>query len=119
MAPASPPAAPKATAPEQKYFATLAIRSSVLVVRTTVAGDFSPYTLRLVKNAVQAREDPFAMTETLTGFDPQLSEVQFSFKVECGPDFDCAPQPPNCPPEPPTPPPINYLAKDYGSVSAR
>src|SRR6185436_4134956 len=38
-----------------------------------------------------------------------------SFKVECGPDFDCAPQPPACPPNLPAPPPINYLAKDYGS----
>jgi hypothetical protein len=55
------------------------------------------------------------VTEALAGFDPQLAEVEFSFKVECGPEFDCAPQPPVCPPEPPTPPPINYLAKDYGS----
>ena len=51
----------------------------------------------------------------LTGFDPQLAAVDFCFKVECGPDFDCAPAPPDCPPPAMTPPPINYLAKDYGS----
>ena len=51
----------------------------------------------------------------MTGFDPQLAAVDFCFKVECGPDFDCAPQPPDCAPSAETPPPINYLAKDYGS----
>jgi predicted phage baseplate assembly protein len=93
----------------------LADRVNVLVVRTHEAGDFSTYRLRLVNDAAQAASDPFAVTEVLTGFDPQLAEVAFSFKVECGPDFDCAPQPPNCSPTPTTPPPINYLAKDYGS----
>src|SRR6185437_7895883 len=73
------------------------------------------YTLRLVNNAQQAREDSFAVTEVLTGFDPQLAAVDFSFKVECGPDFDCAPKASDCPPELPVPPAINYLAKDYGS----
>ena len=114
VAPASaPPAAPKTTAQEQKYFATLS--ANVLVVRTNKAGDFSTYQLRLVNNAVQAAEDPFAVTEVLTGFDPQLAEVSFSFKVECGPDFDCGPQTSTCSQTPLTPPPINYLAKDYGS----
>src|SRR5260370_10594760 len=93
----------------------LADRANVLVVRTHEACDFSTYRLRLVNDAVQAASDPCAVTEVLTGFDPQLAEVAFSFKVECGPDFDCAPKPPNCIPTPTTPPPINYLAKDYGS----
>ena len=62
---------------------------NILVVRTNVAGDFSPYTLRLVNDAAQAAQDPFDVTETLAGFDPQLAEVNFSFKVECRPDFDC------------------------------
>lgn len=114
VAPASPPP-PQASPLEQTYFATLPGIAGILVVRTDRAGDFSTYTLRLVNNASQAREDPFDVTEVLAGFDPQLAEVQFSFKVECGPDFDCHPQPPNCPPTPSTPPPINYLAKDYGS----
>ena len=89
--------------------------ANILVVGTSTAGDFSPYTLRLVNSPAQAKEDPFEVTEVLTGFDPQLAEVEFSFKVECPPFFDCQPLPPDCPPDLPTPPAINYLAKDYGS----
>ncbi len=114
IAPASAPP-PQANAKESGYFTSLPDKPKVLVVRTTVAGDFSPYTLRLVNGSSQATADPFQITETLAGFDPGLAEVQFSFKVECGPDFDCAPQPAGCPPQLPSPPPINYLAKDYGS----
>lgn len=114
IVPASVPPA-QASAQEASYFASLPDKAKVLVVRTSAAGDFSPYVLRLVNNAAQAGEDPFAVTETLAGFDPQLAEVEFSFKVECGPEFDCAPRPPECPPQPQNPPPINYLAKDYGS----
>jgi hypothetical protein len=88
---------------------------NVLVVQTNQPGDFSTYTLRLVNSAIQAATDPFDITEVLTGFDPQLAEVRFSFKVECGPNFDCAPQSSSCPPSLPAPPVINYLAKDYGS----
>ena len=73
--------------------------ANVLVVRTSIAGDFSPYTLRLVNSAAQAAEDPFEVTEVLAGFDPQLAEVEFSFKVECPPFFDCKPAPPDCPPD--------------------
>lgn len=116
VAPANnPPATPVTNAWEQGYFASLADVSNVIVVRASVAGDFSPYVLRLVNNAAQASEDSFAVTEVLNGFDPQLAEVEFSFKVECPNDFDCAPPPCDCPPEQMTPPPINYLAKDYGS----
>jgi hypothetical protein len=116
VAPATnPPAPPLANAQEAAYFSALPDAAKVLVVRVNEAGDFSPYTLRLVNDAAQAREDTFELTETLIGFDPELSEVEFSFKVECGPDFDCAPQSPDCPPDLPAPPPINYLAKDYGS----
>src|SRR4029077_18541002 len=48
------------------------------------------------------------------GFDPLLSSVEFSFKVECPNDFDCKPAR-ECPPEQHTEPDINYLAKDYES----
>ncbi len=116
VAPATDPPAPPVTSSwELGYFAGLPDKKNVLIVRTSAAGDFSPYVLRPVNDAGAAAEDPFQVTEALAGFDPQLAEVEFSFKVECGPDFDCAPQPPNCPPQPQTPPPINYLAKDYGS----
>jgi Baseplate J-like protein len=102
----------EATAAEVAYFAALA-NPNLLVVRVNQWGDFSPYTFRLVNNATDAAQDSFQVTEALSGFDPQLAEVTFSFKVQCGPDFDCAPVPPDCPPDLPTPPPINYLAKDY------
>jgi hypothetical protein len=114
IAPASPPP-PQATPGEDAYFAQLANPATILVVRTSVAGDFSPYTFRLVNDAAQASQDPFDLTEALAGFDPQLAEVTFSFKVECPPYFDCKPADADCPPDLPTPPPINYLAKDYGS----
>ena len=78
-------------------------RRIVLVVRQRRRATFSPYTLRLVNNATQALEDPFKVTEVLTGFDPQLAEVEFSFKVECGPNFDCEPAPQSCPPDSPRP----------------
>ncbi len=104
-----------ATAAEKAYYTGLADAAKVLIVRTKVAGDFSPYTLRLVTSAPQAAEDPLNLTEALAGFDPELSEVDFSFKVECPPYFDCAPPAPDCAPDLPAPPPINYLAKDYGA----
>jgi hypothetical protein len=89
--------------------------NNVLTVVASVAGDFSPYVLHLVRSVAQAVEDPFDVTDVAPGFDPQLAEVQFSFRAGTGPSFDCAPQPPDCPPAQPAPPPINYLAKDYGS----
>ena len=90
VAPASSPP-PQALATEAAYFTSLPDATSTLVVRTSAAGDFSPYCLRLVSEAEEASQDPFTITEALTGFDPMLASVEFSFKVECGPDFDCAP----------------------------
>ena len=78
--------------------------SRTLVVRTTVSGDFSRYTLHL--RASSSSDQPPA------GFDPKLSEIAFSFKVECPSDFDCSTTTP-CPPEAATSPDIDYLAKDY------
>lgn len=78
----------------------------VLVVRTEVAGDFSPYTLRLVDAADPKQRPP--------SFDPRLVAVEFSFKVECPSDFDCKVGE-ECPPPELTEPRIDYLAKDYGS----
>jgi hypothetical protein len=114
VGPASGPL-PQANSLELPYFAGLPNAANVLVVRTNKAGDFSPYTLRLVNNAPAAAQDVFEITGVLDGFDSQLACVEFSFKVECGPDFDCEPAAPDCQPSAPAPPPINYLAKDYGS----
>ncbi len=97
------------------YFTGLTDATDVIIVGASVAGDFSTYTLSLVNDASTAAQDTFELSAALNGFDPQLTQVCFSFKVECGPDFDCQPQTPPCAPDLPTPPPINYLAKDYGS----
>src|SRR5262249_40672659 len=101
-----------ATSAEINWFGALAHAERILVVRTSAAGDFAPYNLRLVDDAARAQADPFDVTQTLSGFDPQLAEVRFSFKVECGPDFDCKPRPGDCQPPALVPPPINYLARD-------
>ena len=81
----------------------------VLVVRTAARGDFSTYTLRLA--AAPGSDVPPA------GFDPLLASVDFSFKVECPSDFDCAPAD-VCAPERPDEPALDYLAKDYDSFRA-
>ena len=75
-----------------------------LVVRTATSGDFSRYTLRL-QRALDDREVP-------AGFDPVNSSIEFSFKVECPTDFDCADRTACLPQERDTPV-IDYLAKDY------
>ncbi|HEX6608793.1 MAG TPA: putative baseplate assembly protein, partial [Chloroflexia bacterium] len=67
----------------------------VLTVVTDRAGDFSTYTLRLVTSPTNPAPPP--------PMDVQLSEVPFTFKVDCPSDFDCAPAtacPPEAPPEP-------------------
>lgn len=112
---ASAPPLAQTNALEQAYFMSLPDAANVLLVRTSEPGDFSPYLLRLVDDVANAELSTFDVTDVCPGFDPQLSEVTFSFKVECGPDFDCAPKNAACPPDVPAPPAINYLAKDYGS----
>lgn len=69
------------------------------VVRVDKAGDFSTYTLRLVG---------------LDNIDPFYDHLEFSFKVNCPSDLDCAQAAP-CPPAELTEPEINYLVKDYAS----
>ena len=101
------------TGAEITFFQNLPEPKKVLVVRTNEYGDFSSYTLRLVEDASAAAADGFGAPEPLHTFDPQLSEIVFTFKVECGPEFDCKPTPADCPPRRQQPPPINYLAKDY------
>jgi len=78
--------------------------AEVLEVKVSRAGDFSTYTLQLVKDE-HGDLPP-------DGFDPVLSSVDFSFKVACKSDFDCKPVH-YCDKEPVTPPEINYLTKDY------
>ena len=78
-------------------------------VRVDRAGDFSPYTLRLVE---VERGDS---TDTpLRGFDPRFANAEFSFKVGCPSDLDCRDSAP-CPPVMRSEPDVNYLAKDYAT----
>lgn len=78
--------------------------SHTLVVRTDSSGDYSSYTFQIVANS--GSDSPPA------SYDPPLSRIGFSFKVECPSDFDCA-QDPVCPPTAGAKPDIDYLAKDY------
>ncbi|HTQ15208.1 MAG TPA: hypothetical protein VMH86_15155 [Rhizomicrobium sp.] len=73
-------------------------------------GDFSTYTLSLVKTD----ENGQPMDQPLGGFDPFYASADFSFKASCPTDLDCKPQD-VCPPPMRQTPEINYLAKDYGS----
>ncbi len=70
-----------------------------LVITLDKYGDFSTYTLRLVGVAK---------------IDPLYDRVDFTFKIDCPSDLDCAPV---CHCESPAlnEPEINYLAKDYAS----
>jgi hypothetical protein len=72
-------------------------------------GDFSTYTLRFVE-AEHGRPGD----KPLRGFDPLSAQIDFSFKVNCPSDLDCAPVP-ECAPEALVEPDINYLAKDFSS----
>ena len=80
--------------------------ANALTVEVNQPGDFSTYTLQLVQDAQHSQPPP--------GYDPILSSVDFSFKVECPSDFDCQ-NTRVCPPPVRTEPDINYLAKDYAS----
>src|SRR5690349_11337759 len=75
-----------------------------LVVRTRSSGDFSRYRFAIVTDL--SHETP------PTDFDPLLSSIDFSFKVECPTDFDCDASLP-CEPAAAAVPRIDYLAKDY------
>jgi hypothetical protein len=78
----------------------------VLTVKVNHPGDFSIYTLRLAKSPTNSQPPD--------GFDPQLSAVAFSFKVNCPSDFDCRAEQ-VCQPDAKAAPLIDYLAKDYAS----
>jgi hypothetical protein len=74
-------------------------KDDFLVVQLDKYGDYSTYTLRLVG---------------VKDVDPRYDHVDFSFKVNCPSDLDCAPV---CKCAPPLlmEPEIDYLAKDYAS----
>lgn len=104
--PATAVPAEKVTPQEQAFFTALADADRVLVVRTDSTGDFAIYRLILTRSATELAPP--------VDFDPLLSQVAFTFKVECPSDFDCQPVL-VCPPERLPEPQIDYLAKDYAS----
>jgi Baseplate J-like protein len=78
----------------------------LLTVRVAAPGDFSTYTLKLVRSQTDPTPpDPF---------DPQLSQVDFAFWVESFSEFDCQTLD-DAAEKKPLPPVIDYLAKDYAS----
>ncbi|MCL4798486.1 MAG: putative baseplate assembly protein [Burkholderiales bacterium] len=84
----------------------LALGADAAALRAAVAGDHSRYRLALVRSASDPRPPQ--------DFDPILSTVEFSFKVDCPSEFDCRPAV-ACPAVPEPAPEIDYLAKDYAS----
>ncbi len=78
----------------------------VLTLQVNAAGDFSDYRLRMVASS--------GSEVAPDGFDPQLVEVEFNFKLDCPSDFDCLPD--EEPEAEPLPEPVlDYLSKDYAS----
>ncbi|MFG3689647.1 baseplate J/gp47 family protein [Micromonospora sp. NPDC047740] len=84
---------------------SIAAAGAVLTVQVDRAGDFSPYTLRLVRSAVDDQVPP--------GFDPVLSAATFSFKANCPSDLDPAAAAATAPAPRAPAAPADYLAKDY------
>ncbi|WP_028470001.1 putative baseplate assembly protein [Neptunomonas japonica] len=102
-----PPALPDISLAEQAFFTALPDADHLLLIRTGSSGDFSGYQLTLVKSSVN--------DEPLNGFDPRLSAINFTFKVECPSDFDCADKS-DCSENLTNAPDINYLARDFSSI---
>jgi hypothetical protein len=101
-----PDALPAGSGLDPNVVARLVPVNEFLVVRTTGYGDFSMYTLRLVRGR-DDRGPP-------ANFDPRLCAIQFSFKVQCPTDFDCLTSVP-CPAPATENPRLDYLARDYAS----
>jgi hypothetical protein len=80
---------------------------NVIVARANSRGDFSTYKLNLV-NSVSNPGEPADY------FDSVLSTIEFSFKIECPSDFDCACKE-KIDQQQFEEPALDYMAKDYSS----
>lgn len=87
---------------------SVATAGKVLKVQTDSNGDFSTYTLKVGLSLTNKDTPP-------PGFDPQLSAIDFTFKINCPNEFDCKTDN-TCPPAQHTEPDIDYLAKDFASL---
>ena len=90
--------------------------ANLVTIKVQSIGDRSTYNLRLVdslQNLVRQGFSNLNDPPPPQGFDPQLSQINFSWQEQVS-EFDCQPVEP--PPDKPEPPPnIDYLAKDYAS----
>ncbi len=90
--------------------------ANLVTIKVQSVGDRSTYRLRLVEsleNLVSKGFGNLNQPPPPQGFDPQLSQIDFSWQEKVS-EFDCQPvEPPSEKPEPP--PSIDYLAKDYAS----
>lgn len=81
------------------------IQENVVRLTTSAIGDLSWYTLRLADDSLPLRLPP-------AGYDPALSQVEFTFRPGCGTDLDCRDEwTPGTPAV--APPDVDYTAKDY------
>lgn len=98
---------PTLTAPERAHLAAVRAAAvepaSWLLVVVENYGDASLYRLALRTGSGQP-----------PGFDPLLSEVDFSFKADCPSPFDCVRESP-CPTDSVTEPDLDHLARDFQS----
>lgn len=92
--------------------ATIGPQNNILRVEVDQAGDFSTYTLRLVRNALHAAGEEGGKPPA--NYDAALSSLEFSFKVACPSDFDCRSDR-VCAHEAEEQVDVDYLAKDYNS----
>ena len=85
----------------------------ILVIRTDVSGDYSPYELSIIDGSV---EDVDGFNPPFFGFDSQLSRVTCSRSRSSARATSTAwSRTPASPPVVPQAPIIDYLAKDYAS----
>ena len=90
--------------------------ANLVTIKVNAVSSSSTYTLRLVESLEQLVRRGVLDLENLPspqGFDPQLSQIQFSGKENIS-EFDCRPPEPLLE-KPEAPPFIDYLAKDYAS----
>jgi hypothetical protein len=88
------------------HVSVIATDADSIVLRASARGDFSIYRLSVVRGPDDVRPPD--------SFDPLFAAVDFSFKVECPSDFDCAADR-SCPPETRPAIDIDYLARDYAT----
>ena len=80
--------------------------AKTVTLRCSTAGDTSRYRLDVVRSKDDRDPPP--------SFDPLLSGIEFSFKVDCPSDHDCR-EHHICPQPVATQPRLDYLARDYAT----